>query len=36
MGDFFTWQAIVMFLLGVALSATVKGFANKAKAKTGV
>jgi hypothetical protein len=36
MGDFLTWQAIVMFLLGVMVSTAVKGLVNKAKAKTGV
>lgn len=36
MGEFLTWQAIVMFILGVMLSAAVKGIVNKAKAKTGV
>lgn len=29
MNGFLTWQALVMFVLGVVLSATVKGFTGR-------
>jgi hypothetical protein len=34
--DWLTLQTFVAFLLGVALSAMVKGFASSAKSKVGV
>lgn len=33
MGEFFTWQAIVMLLIGVVFGSSIKGAFNKAKAK---
>ena len=33
MREFFTFQAIIMFLIGVFTSAMVKGFFTKAKSK---
>jgi hypothetical protein len=36
MSDWFTLQTFVAFLLGVALSAMVKGFASSAKSKVGI
>ena len=35
MSQFLTWQALVMFILGVVLSATVKGFAGSVRSKVG-
>ena len=35
MSDWFSLQTFVAFLLGVALSAAVKGFASSAKSKIG-
>lgn len=35
MSDWLTLQTIVAFLLGVALSAAVKGFVSSAKSKVG-
>lgn len=36
MSDWLTLQTFIAFLLGVALSAMVKGFASKAKSTVGV
>ena len=36
MSGFLTWQAIVAFILGVLLSAAVKGFVSSARSKAGV
>ncbi len=36
MSDWLTLQTFVAFLLGVALSAAVKGFASSAKNKVGI
>lgn len=33
MGEFFTWQAIVMLLIGVFFGSSIKGVLNKAKSK---
>lgn len=33
MSDFFTWQALVMLLVGIFFGGTIKGTLNKVKAK---
>lgn len=35
MNGFLTWEALVMFALGVVLSASVKSLVGKAKSKVG-
>lgn len=35
MTEFLSWQALTMFVLGVLLSAMVKGFVSQVKGKVG-